>query len=883
MGALNSAKGASVYSIRRSVSVILSSAAMSALAQPVLAAQVEEDVTLEEVIITATRQSDSVNRVALAVTAQTQKALDQQGIQTIADLQATVPGLRLSGREASGNVTVAIRGIRQQSATAATTGFYVDETSLAKRAAGAFGAQNGTPVPPLFDLERVEVLRGPQGTLFGGGSEGGTIRYIQARPSLTDYSTYGRAQYMDTKGGDATYEAGIAFGGPIIPDKLGFRASIFGRKTGGYVDLTDYRNGNIYDENANNGKIRMGRLALTWKPTENTDLTVSYLMSRDETDHLGSGYNLSEPGRLVVDPLCYNLPYILSQPPTSRSFLAPPAVLPVNPGCNANTGAYVAPGYTVGPFNLNRFQSLALGQTPTKSELSIGSAIFNWDLNDGLRLTAVSSFTQDTSTGQSPQNFPVTLIVYPGTARIITPGLPNIAVTSGSAFNPNVTSVPNGLGLGALIQTNTDNRRNAFAQEVRLASAPDRRVSYVVGGYFSNTRARVLQRADTTDLGFRQASGLGVAQRYGVPFQGFFSNIYESIQDTENAAFADLTFRLTDNWRLSTGARVSYVATSFSESNYGPNSFTSSPSQSQVSGRIAETPFTPKFSLQYLFTPDMLVYANAAKGFRAGGVNQALTSATVGSLARFGLTTAVFPKTYESDFVWNYELGTKVGFWEGRAQVNAAVYDLEWRNVQTFYFTGDGAVFNVPSARSRGVELEGQLRPFRPLTLNAALARTVSKYTSGLIIPSGPGAQPGATNGVSIAVDGQKFAQPKYTVDLGARYDFTLGETMKAYARIDYRWFDGFLTAVPGTSQYSPDSSKVPSQQNINLRLGLEWNSLDVSLFALNLTDETKGAQTGGRSSCSNADCSTYGTYTYGRTISAPTPRQVGLQVAYRR
>ncbi|HMA12743.1 MAG TPA: TonB-dependent receptor plug domain-containing protein, partial [Steroidobacteraceae bacterium] len=346
-------------SIHRCVRVILSSAALGALPLPVLAAQPADD-TLEEVVITATRQSDTVNRVALAVTAQTQRALDQQGIQTIADLQATVPGLRLSGREASGNVTVAIRGIRQQSATAATTGFYLDETSLAKRAAGSFGSQNGTPVPPLFDLERVEVLRGPQGTLFGGGSEGGTIRYIQARPSLTDYSSYGRAQWMDTKGGDSTYEAGIAFGGPIVENKLGFRASIFGRKTGGYIDLTDYRNGNIYDENANNGKVRMGRLAFTWAPTGNTELTVSYLKSRDETDHLGSGYNLSEPGRLVVDPVCFNRPYILSLPVPARAFLVPPAVLPVNPGCNANTGAYVAPGYTVGPFNLKRFQSLAL-------------------------------------------------------------------------------------------------------------------------------------------------------------------------------------------------------------------------------------------------------------------------------------------------------------------------------------------------------------------------------------------------------------------------------------------------------------------------------------------------------------------------------------------
>jgi iron complex outermembrane recepter protein len=869
-----------VLSIQRSVRVIVASAAVGALAQLPAGAAEPVDDTLEEVVITATRQTDTVNRVALAVTAQTQKALDQQGIQTIADLQATVPGLRLSGREASGNVTVAIRGIRQQAATAATTGFYVDETSLAKRAAGSFGAQNGTPVPPLFDLERVEVLRGPQGTLFGGGSEGGTIRYIQAKPSLTDYSTYARAQYMDTTGGDGTYEAGVAFGGPIIPDKLGFRASVFTRKTGGYIDLTDYRNGTVYDENANTGKIRMGRVALTWAPTANTELTVSYLKSRDETDHLGSAYNLSEPGRLVVDPLCFNIPYILAQPVASRAFLVPPAVLPPNPGCNANTGAFVAPGYTVGPFNLKRFQSLVLGQTPTRSDIDIGSANFRWNLNDQTTLTSITSFTQDSSTGQSPQNFPITLFVHPGTAHIVTPGLPTINVPTGSGFNPNVTAVPNGLGLGALIETNTNNRRNVFSQEVRLASSPDRRVSYVVGGYFSNTRARVLQYAETTDQGFRQFSGLSIQQRYGVPFNGFFSNIYESIQDVENAAFADVTAKLTDKLRLNAGARISYVTTSFVQSNYGPNGGTSSASQATNSGRISDTPVTPKISLQYFFTPDTLMYATAAKGFRAGGVNQVLTSAADGTLAgTYRLTRAVLPKTYDSDTVWSYELGGKTGFWDGRAQINAAIYDLEWRNVQTFLFLGDGAVFNVPSARSRGVELEGQLRPFRPLTLNAAIARTKAEYTSSYIIPGGPG----STQNLSIAVDGQAFAQPAWTVDFGARYDIELGALGKGYARVDYRWFDSYLTAVPGTAQYSPDSSRVPAQKNINLRLGFEHNAFDVSLFALNLTDEKKGGQTGGRSQCTNADCSTYSSYAYGRTINAPTPRQIGVQVAYRR
>src|SRR6478672_9306454 len=206
---------------------VISPFTLSALLSAGNAPAQETDTTLEEITVTATRTSDTVNRVPLAVTAETQKSLDQQGIRTIADLAATVPSLLLTGQEASGLATVSIRGIRQTSATAATTGFYLDETALQKRAAAGFGSQNGTPVPPLFDLERIEVLRGPQGTLFGGGSEGGTIRYIQPEPSLTRYSSYARAQWTNTENGDPSYEAGVAFGGPIVEDKLGFRVSVF--------------------------------------------------------------------------------------------------------------------------------------------------------------------------------------------------------------------------------------------------------------------------------------------------------------------------------------------------------------------------------------------------------------------------------------------------------------------------------------------------------------------------------------------------------------------------------------------------------------------------------------------------------------------------------
>jgi iron complex outermembrane recepter protein len=834
---------------------------------------------LQEVVVTATRHSDSVNRVPLSVSAQTQEALDQQGIQTIADLQATVPGLRLSGREASGNATVAIRGISQQSGTSATTGFYLDETALQKRAAGGFGSQNGTPVPPLFDLERVEVLRGPQGTLFGGGSEGGTIRYIQPAPSLTDYSGYGRAQWLTTQGGAPSYEAGAAFGGPIVENSLGFRASIFARKTGGYIDLTDYRTGQVYGPNSNSGSLHMGRVALTWAPSSTTRLTLSYFKSQDNTDNLTTSYNLPEPGQLQVAPLCFNIPYILSLPVPARAFLVPPAVLPVNPGCNANTGAYVAPGYTVGPFNPQRYQSLALGPSPTRTGLDVGSATFQWDVSEHLQLKSITSYTQDLNRGQSPQNFPLALFVYPGTAQIVIPGQPAVPVPTGSAFNPNVTSVPNGLGLGALIETNTHNQRNALSQEIRLASSPDQRVSYVVGAYFANTRAEVAQYATTSELGFEQLAGLTIQQRYGVPYTGFFSNIYEFDKDLEKSAFGDVTVRMTDRWSASAGVRITDITSSFVQSNYGPNGGTSAASQAQVAGEVSSKPVTPKASIQYSFTPDDLLYATAAKGFRAGGVNQVLTSASGGTLAQYGLSNGVLPRTYRSDSVWSYELGGKFRLWEGRAQINAAVYDLQWKDVQTFLFLGDGAVFNVPTARSRGAELEAQMRPFQALTLNAAVAYTKAEYTSSLSIPAGPGSRAG---NLVIAQNGQAFAQPPWTVDLGARYEVALGGFGSGYGRVDYRWFEGYPTVPAGTGAYSPDSSNVPGERNVNLRIGFLHAGLDVSLFALNLTGEDDGARTGGRSQCTNADCSSFNSYAYGRTVAAPTPRQLGVQVAYR-
>lgn len=128
-------------------------------------AQATAEPTISEVVVTATRQSETVNKVPFTVQAVTQTVLDQQGIKNATDLVRIVPGLNVAATSST-LATFSIRGVVGGTG-AATTGVYLDDTNLTKRANGGVAQQNGAPVPLLYDLERVEVLKGPQGTLYG--------------------------------------------------------------------------------------------------------------------------------------------------------------------------------------------------------------------------------------------------------------------------------------------------------------------------------------------------------------------------------------------------------------------------------------------------------------------------------------------------------------------------------------------------------------------------------------------------------------------------------------------------------------------------------------------------------------------------------------------
>ena len=173
-----------------------------------------------DIVVTATKRSESASKVPISITAYSQEGLDQRGIRDIRDVANQTPGLDISRASTggSGQTRISIRGI-DSTAGAATSAVYIDDTPIMARNSSL--NYNGTTLPFLFDLERVEVLRGPQGTLFGASSQGGAVRFVTPTPSLSEFNIYGRAAINTVKHGGTGYEGGLAVGVPIVDGSLG--------------------------------------------------------------------------------------------------------------------------------------------------------------------------------------------------------------------------------------------------------------------------------------------------------------------------------------------------------------------------------------------------------------------------------------------------------------------------------------------------------------------------------------------------------------------------------------------------------------------------------------------------------------------------------------
>jgi outer membrane receptor protein involved in Fe transport len=260
-----------------------------------------------EVVINATRAADHPNAAPMSITVWTQDSMQKAGIKGMTEIAALTPGVEFDFTPtigADGYTNLIIRGVTARHGV--TTSVFIDDTSLPAARSDTFGRS----FPSTFDLERVEVIRGPQGVLLGQGTLGGAVRFFFSQPSLTTSSMVAHTEVASTARSGASYELGSAIGGPAIAEVLGFRASGWYRSEGGYVDHFDRFTDLTIDANANRLVSKSARVAVTWAPTSSVQITPSLTYQSDH-QHSQSAFfvDASDPksgvlrnGSLVYEP-----------------------------------------------------------------------------------------------------------------------------------------------------------------------------------------------------------------------------------------------------------------------------------------------------------------------------------------------------------------------------------------------------------------------------------------------------------------------------------------------------------------------------------------------------------------------------------------------------
>ena len=617
---------------------------------------------LQEIVVTATRREEVLSKVPISVSAYTQEAMDQRGIKDFADVARFTPGVSI---DTNGTSAISIRGIAS-SGGAGTTGIYIDDTPIQIRALG-FGPDD--TLPKTFDLQRVEILRGPQGTLFGAGSEGGTVRYILTQPSVTKTDTYVRSELAGTQDGGLSYEAGVAQGGPIVQDTLGVRASVWYRHDAGWIDRVNPFTGQTIERNANDGNTLAMRLAMLYKPVESVEISPS-VVYQDRKRYAVDGYwpSLSNPGDgryIDGNPAPLNIPDRYYLPMLKVQWELGPAQL------ISNTSYYhrlEVTGYDSTIYNLGYYQTLGLPFVPPAS--------------------------------------------YP------------LVDASGLHLPPSVQNYR--------AHATLTNQQDIETQEIRLQSTdPNSRLQWTVGGFWSLSRGISIEENHEPQIAelFQGLYGVDYTQVFG----GYSllpngdSYILRNVgHDRQLAGFGELTLTVIDGLKVTAGARISSTEFDFTSYGDGPHDF----GPFTDSGKTTETPFTPKFGLSWQIDPNDMVYANYAKGFRTGGANAPLQKNCGADLENLGIPGA--PASYKSDSVKSYEIGVKSNI-ANRLRLAASAFYIQWDGIQqNVYLPGCGLQFtgNFGQAVAKGFDLQADFALFHALSIESSIGYTDARFSA---------------------------------------------------------------------------------------------------------------------------------------------------------
>lgn len=623
-------------------------------------ADLPQEGLADDVVVTATRRETVASRVPASISVLGRDGMDERGIRSIAEVARLTPGIRFNPE----NSSISIRGIEAGRGGAGTTGIYIDDTPIQLR---GLGFNPDEAMPAIFDLERVEILRGPQGTLFGAGSQGGTVRFITPQPSLSTPSGYARAELNATAHGGLGWELGAAASTPLRADRLGLRLSLWHRRDGGYIDHVDAATDRVDDRNINAGDVTVARAALVWVPLESLRVSPSVLYQRRRT----AAWNFYFAG--------------LSQPGVG-------AFRTSSPEYRGGRDEYVLPSLNV------------------RHDVSWGALVAN-----------LSYFERHDVTGYDGTVYNLSYLqhrdIYPGPYE----GNASYPFLLERGINP---ALPRFLSPSRV----TNRQRNATA-ELRTQSASGGRLDWVAGVFYQRARTRSVETiAELDNDSFYQGVfGASAEEVFGFPNVGGYSYVKDvDAYETQIAGFVDMRYHLTDRLTISSGARIARTTFTFAASEAG--NFTAEPMLSR--GHAAQTPVTPRLGIDYALGTRGLLYANLATGFRAGGANAPVNPvACRADLDVLGSDQA--PSTYDADRVRTAEIGVKGSAFGERLRFDVATYRNRWDGIQqNVYLAGCGVQFiaNLGRARTRGVDLQATVRPSSSLLIDATIGVSQARF-----------------------------------------------------------------------------------------------------------------------------------------------------------
>ncbi len=693
----------------------------------VLAAEAPDSSGLQEIIVTAQRVQTDLQKTPVSITAFSAENLQERRITSLLDLTAFTPNLQVSARSGSASQGgYAIRGMGVNSAVPSASpsvGIYIDDAY--------FPSQVGSLLS-LFDVAQVEVLRGPQGTLFGRNTIAGAIQYTTVKPS-----TDGISGFVEATGGNFGH---ADFSGALnVPmgDTFAMRLSLASRDKDGYVHdiFSDVKRGS--------DRQKQGRLQARWTPTDK--LTID--LKAETLQQKSNGRPITVIG-LPIDPVTGVV--------TGRAVAQFWYTSPFYPAFVPWQGVIDKPGtpqYSLDLLTNEDYANAGFGNPEFfEFNYSVGQADVAYELTDNITLTSITAYSRSSSEGAiDADDTPVELFT----------------INQGH------------------------NQTDLLTQELRLSGRSfGDKLDWTGGAFYYD------QDISTKDSTFFVGGSPWISFTGPPPGPGPFYGINggNAAVDYGSKAWAlygQATYHLTDRLSGTVGLRYSSEkadidATSLADPAPAPGVPPGVPVCVNPDGTIclsnSET-FTntsPYVGVNFQATPDAMIYGKASKGFRAGGFQ--------------GVDNVVGLLPFDEETAWTYEIGSRMEFLNKRLRVNPTVFYTDWKDIQFNSLNDHGEPYtrNAGDAVLKGVELEMQFAPTGQWLFDVSGSYLDAYYTR--IDPSvGFNAVTGAVN-LSLDTPLQQAPEFKYTV--GARYTVPLAIPGRIVANASYSWVDTVRSAV---------------------------------------------------------------------------------------